>query len=111
MTLLSMNLDDVKLAHEIAVLEVLTLSQLLKALANQCMNSHDHNHHQLFHQDQDEHLLDDVLGPLRAPNARLDHLVQLGRHEHSLHNASHSHPKGCPDYICDNDHQNDLKRY
>ena len=34
--MLRVNLDDVKLAHEVAVLEVVTLGQLLKALASQC---------------------------------------------------------------------------
>ena len=43
---------------------------------------HHHDHH---------HLLDDVLCPLRAANAGLYHLVQLGGHEDRLDNAGDGH--------------------
>ena len=48
---------------------------------------HHHDHH---------HLLDDVLCPLRAANAGLYHLVQLGGHEDRLDNAGDGHAKGGP---------------
>ena len=105
--LLILNLDHIELSHEIAVLQVLALGQLFKALEISVLSQfplyqsvrfsyiikcsvnivHHHDHH---------HLLDDVLCPLRAANAGLYHLVQLGGHEDRLDNAGDGHAKGGP---------------